>query len=663
MIEQNGKAKNEQVGSLFFHVFHRFSLWLYTILCNCLPARLLTSYHKLELRWAYICTRVFGAPDGKLRKKLHTSRLAVAGFLENSKLLIVLDKIIRFLIRCPLNVFGTFFLIHGFLGAAIYFVADHAYAKDISWGIAGIVIAVCSLLLLCSSKPLYNAAFGSRILGTVLRSYLGLEPLKKGQDKKSRAGIGLVYTALVLGVISGVTTYVGHPATVPIALLLVVLAIIVLYIPEAGVLLALATFPFWWITGQPALCAAVISGITLFSFANKLLRGKRVLHIGLIDFAVLIVCGVFVTHGIFTRGGLNSLMYSIGYTLLIAMYFPVISLMRSEEWLNRCYRLLAASGAVLSVLSVLPFAAILDFLDMVFKQVDFSTMSALFAHYDAYFGKTAFVGGMLLMLLPVMLTEFIRKRSLTGYFWNIAWIAIGTLSVFATMHIGVWAGLGVGLVLFFFMYSYKTLSASILCAFPAACGIAWFGEINRVLNLQHLEIVQAILNVIVTYCDGADGRRTVANSVFELSKDHMLGVGLGEHAVEAVFPYYAVPGMETLTDMGNAYLQLLTECGWLAVIAFFAVLLLFCMCVLSYLRHGSDPNTKARMLAGFTGIVGVLVLGNYVNFLGSASIFAMFWLIIALSCASMRTQYQTLARAIGTHAGTKERTDIAFRAK
>ena len=99
------------------------------------------------------------------------------------------------------------------------------------------------------------------------------------------------------------------------------------------------------------------------------------------------------------------------------------------------------------------------------------------------------------------------------------------------------------------------------------------------------------------------------------------------------------------------------------MIAFFAVLLLFCMCVLSYLRHGSDPNTKARMLAGFTGTIAVLVLGNYVNFLGSASIFAMFWLIIALSCASMRTQYQTLARAIGTHAGTKERTDIAFRAK
>lgn len=663
MIEQNGTPKKEQVGSLFFHVFHRFSLWLYTILCNCLPARLLTSYHALELRWEYLYTRVFGAPDGRLRRRLHTSRLAFAGFLESSKLLIVLDKLIRFLIRCPLNVFGTFFLTHGFLGAAIYFVTDHAYADDIGWGISGIAIAICSLPLLCSSKPLYSAAFGSRILGKILRSYLGLEPLQKGQDKKSRGGIGSVYAALVLGVAAGATTYVWHPATVPIVLVLAALAVLVLYIPEAGVLLAIATFPFWWVTGQSAMCAVAISGMTLISFINKLVRGKRVLHIRLLDLFVLIVCGVFVTHGIFTRGGPTSLMYGLGYTLLIAMYFPVISLMRSEAWLNRCYRLLAASGAVLSVLSVLPFAAILEFLDMIFKRVDFSVMGGLFDYYDAFFGKTAFVGGLLLMLLPMMLTEFIRKRSLTGYFWNIAWIAIGCLSVFATMHIGVWAGLGVGLVLFFFMYSYKSLSTSILLAFPAACGIAWFGELNRVLKLQHLEIVQAILDVIVTYCDAADRRHVIAQTVFNLSKDHMLGVGLGEHAVEAVFPYYAVPGMETITDMGNAYLQLLTECGWLAIIAFFAVLLLFCMCVLSYLRHGSDPTTKARMVAGFAGIAGVLVLGNYINFLGSASIFTMFWLIIALSCASMHTQYQTLARAVGTHAGTRERTDIVFRAK
>lgn len=660
MIEQNSTPKKERVGSLFFHLFHRFSLWLYTVLCNCLPARVLTSYEALELRWTRIWTRVLGAPDGSLRKKMHTMRLGAARVLERSKLLIVLDKIVKFLIHCPLNVYGTFFLIHGALAAAIYFVSGREYAGDIGWGMTGLVIVVGSLPLLCSSKPLYHAAFGSRIVGKILRGYLGLEPINKTQEKKTRVGIELVYAALVLGIASGAMTYLWHPAIVPLAILLAVLAIAVLYIPEAGVLLALATFPFWWVTGQAAVCAVGISGITLFSFIIKLVRGRRVLHVHLIDFVILALCGVFVTHGIFTQGGMASLIYGFGYTLLIAMYFPVISLMRSEEWLNRCYKLLATSGIVLSVLSVLPFGHIFEFLDMLIKRVDLSMMAQVFARYDTYFGETAFIGGMLLMLLPVMLTEFIGKRSITGYFGNFVWVVIGCISVFATMHLGAWIGLGVALVLFFFMYSHKTLSIGMLLAFPTACAVAWSSELNRALNLHSLEIVQAILDVIVTHCDLAAHRQLIAKSVLRMSWDHALGVGLGDHAVQAVFPQYAAPGMETLTDMQNAYLQLLAECGYLAVLMFCAALILFCICVLTYLRRGSHPATKARMIAGFSGLAGVLVLGFFCNFLGSASIFSLFWLIIALSCASMRTQYDMRSRTLQTHSGTRECADIAF---
>lgn len=665
MIEQNSSPKKERVGSLFFHLFHRLSVWLYTLLCNCLPARLLTCYETLELRWDSICTRIFGAADGKLRKRLHHVRLTVAGMMEKSKLLYACDKLIRFILECPLNVFGTFFLIHGSLGAAIYFISDQwkDYTGDIGWGLAGIVIAVCSLPLLCSSKPLYHAMFGSRLIGKILRSYLGLEPTKKSKEKKTRTGIELVYAALVLGVASGVTTYLWHPAITPIALAVIAAAITVLYIPEAGVLLALATFPYWWVAGNSALCALSIVTVTLISFINKLIRGRRVLHIRLLDFVVLLLCLMFATHGIFSTGGFTSVYYGIGYTLLIAMYFPVVSLMRSKKWLDRCYRLLAISGAVLSVISVLPFSHILEFLDMVIKRVDFSMMTKVFANYEAYFGNKALIGGILLMLLPVMLTEFVGKRTITGFFWKALWVVIGCISVFFTMQLGAWIGLGVAFLLFFFMYSYRSMSRTILLAFPAACAVAWSGEIERWLNLRNLEIVQATMDVIVTYCNGAAQRQTIAKSVLRLSKDHMLGVGLGEHAVEAVFPYYAAPGMESLTDMQNAYLQILTECGYLVILMFGAVLLLFCMSVLTFLRYHTNRTTKIRSIAGLAGIAGVFVLGFTANIFGNASVFVLFWLILAISTAGLRTQYETFARAVQTHTGTKERTDIALRSK
>jgi len=666
LIEQNSSPKKERVGSLFYHLFDRFSVWLYTILCNCLPARLLTSYETLELRWSRLYTYVIGTPDRKLRRRLHEIRLTVARLMETSKLLVIPDRIAWFFLHCPLNVFGIFFLIHGALGAAVYFVSnrmDVTYAGNIGWGIAGIAIAVCSLPLLCSSKPLYRAVFGSRIISKILRSYLGLEPSKKGHEKKERGNTLWVYGALLLGVVAGATTYFVHPFTVPVILLILVMAALVLYIPEAGVLLALATFPYWWATGHSALCAVAISGVTLISFINKLVRGKRVLHIRLLDFVVLLICLLFATHGVFTQGDLTSLLYGVGYTLLIAMYFPVVSLMRSPEWLNRCYRLLTISGAVLSVISVLPFANILDFLDMLFIRVDFSMMTELFAGYEVYFGEISLIGGMLMMLLPVMLTGIVGKRTITGFFWNMLWVVTGCLSVLATMHMGAWLGLGVMLLLFFFMYSYRALSTAMLMTFPVTCAVAWYGDINRLLNLSQLEIVQAILDVVVTFCNATPQRKAIADSVFQLSRDHALGVGLGEHAVRAVFPQYAAPGMESMTDMQNAYLQLLTECGYFALILFFAMLLLFGMSMLTYLRRGNNQITKARVAAGLAGIGGMLVFGLTCNILGSASVFMLFWLIIALSSASQRTQYELLARAVQTHGGTRERSDIAFQSK
>ncbi len=666
MIEQKSAPKKKQVGSLFFHLFHSFSIWIYTLLCNSLPARLLTSFEVLELRWQLIYSKVLGAPDGKLRPKLHAMRLRLAGWLERSVILRILNALVKFFVFCPLNVYGMFFFIYGAVGAAVYFVAERLsvdYAGTIGWGITGIIIAVFSLPLLCSSKPLYRAAFGSRIVGKILRSYLGLEPLQKGREKKERGNTALVYAALVLGITFGILTFFYHPATIPLAVLIVMMALFVLYIPEAGVLLAAATVSIWWITGVPALCALGIAVVTLISFINKLIRGRRTLHVHVMDFVVLLLGALLALHGVFSQGGALSLLYGLGYTVIVAVYFPIVSLMRSAEWLNRCYKLLAISGAVLSVLSVLPLAEILHFLDMVIVRVDFTMFTQLFAYYDAYFGEEALAGGLLLMLLPIMLTGLVGKRSLTGYFWKTLWVMVGILSVFTTMQIGVWAGLGVTVLLFFFMYSYKSLSTAMVLAFPAACGVAWYTEIYRLLHLDRFEIIQAYLDVIVQYADAAYQRKAVASSVLAMSFDHLLGVGFGEHAVQSVFPHYAAPGMESTVDMQNTYLQLLAECGYLILFAFFAAFLLFTMCVLTYLRKGSNITTKSRVAAGFAGIAGVMVMAFTCNFLGSASVFTLAWMIVALTVASIRTQYETLARAVQTHGPTVERTDIAFRTR
>ncbi len=666
MIEQKSAPKKQKVGSLFFHLFHRLSLWIYTLLINCFPARLLTSYDVLEQRWSDICTYVFGTPDGKLRQNLHRIRLKCAYLIEHSMILYTLDRLIKFFINCPLNVYGIFFFVYGAVGAAVYFIAERLsvnYAGNLGWGIAGIVIAFASLPLLCTGKSLYRAAFGSRIVGKILRSYLGLEKKQSGNDRKERGSTLMVYAALVFGAGAGILTFFVHPATVPIILSMIVLAIIVLYIPESGILLAAGTAGIWWVTGYPVLCAVSIAVITLISYTSKLIRGKRVMHVRLIDFSLLLLALVFALHGLLTNSGLLSAAYGIGYALLISMYFPTVNLMRSSEWLNRCYKLLVFSGTMLAVVSVLPMAQILYFLEMTLERVDLSMFALQFARYDTYFGQSTMVGGMLMVLLPLMMSVLKGKQTVTGFFWKMLCVLAACISVFFTMHIGVWAGFAAAMAIFFFVYSYRSMSAAMLLAFPITCGAFWHKELNQMFGIRNHTVVQNMLDVAVSYADGAANRRAIACSVLNMSEDYLLGVGFGDHAVYSIFSYYASPGMEDVIDIQNTYLHLIAECGYLGFVMLLAAVFMFILCALTYMRWGGNRTTKVRVAAGLAGVAGTLVMGIFCNLMNNASLFGLFWLVIGLTVASLRTQYETHARAVQTHTGNLERSDIAFRTR
>lgn len=662
MVEQNRKPEKKAVGSLFFHLFNRFSLWIYTLLCNCFAGRVLTSYEVLEQRWSRLCELTFGSASGKFRRNLHDTRVTVAGYLERSKRLKLLSSIVRFLTYCPLNVYGVFFFVYGALGAAVYFIADRLsveYAGDIGWGLSGIVIVAASLPLLCCNKPLYYAAFGSRTFGKILTRYLGLE--RKGKpEKRERGNTVLFYLALLLGAGFGGFTFFYHPATVPICAVLFAVLLTVLYIPESGVLLALISVPFWWCTGYPALCAVAISLVTLIAYANKLIRGRRVLHVRLVDFTVLLFGLVLVVHGILTWAGTVSAMYIAGYVIMLAMYFPVVNLMHSPEWMNRCYKLLVISGAVLSVMNLLSFIDLLGIADHLLAGADLSMFAVLLERYEAYFGNHVVVSGILLMLIPIMLAGMIRKRTMSSVFWRAIWVIAGCASVVLYMQFGAWMALCAAVLIFFFAYSYKALSATILLSFPVACGAVWALDVDRMLDVRRMEPVLAVQNVVVTFCDGAGQRIRVAQSVREMVKNHVLGVGWGEQAFSAVFPQYAQPGMEGMTGVDNVFLQLLANAGWGGLLLLCAVLLAFLLCVLTYLRWGSYTVTKARVAAGLAGVGGVLLMGLTCDVFGSGSVFMMFWLVLALTVASIRTQYETLSRAVQTHGGTATRAEVSW---
>ena len=256
---------------------------------------------------------MLGAPDGKFRQAVHRIRLRCAHWIERSVILRILDRLIKFLLYCPLNVYGIFFFIYGAVGAAVYFVAERlsvSYAGELGWGIAGAVIAFAALPLIGTSKPLIKVVFGSRIIGKILRYFIGAE-LPKADKHRERGNTFMVYAALIFGMGAGAMTFFFHPVTVPLAVLLLVLAIVVLYVPECGVLLACGTIWLWWMTGYPMLCVIGITVVTLISYANKLIRGRRVMYVRLIDFIMLLLVAVFALQGVILQSGVSAIAYGV----------------------------------------------------------------------------------------------------------------------------------------------------------------------------------------------------------------------------------------------------------------------------------------------------------------------------------------------------------------
>ena len=202
-----------------------------------------------------------------------------------------------------------------------------------------------------------------------------------------------------------------------------------------------------------------------------------------------------------------------------------------------------------------------------------------------------------------------------------------------------------------------------LMAFPVSCAAVWFKDLERLFDISNWDVTQRVLEVVVSYANAAPTRKATAQSVLQMSADHLLGVGFGEVAVSAVFPLYAKAGLEQITDMQNMYLQVIAECGYLGLIMLLSVMLMFVLCVLTYLRWGGDKATKVRVVAGLGGVVGVLVMGFMCNPMSNVSLFGLFWLVIGLTVACLRTQYETHMRAVQTHAGMEECSDVAFRTK
>ena len=113
------------------------------------------------------------------------------------------------------------------------------------------------------------------------------------------------------------------------------------------------------------------------------------------------------------------------------------------------------------------------------------------------------------------------------------------------------------------------------------------------------------------------------------------GIGIGEGAFAAVYPSYALRGIETAPHSHSLYLQILTELGISGAVIFAAFVFVLIQMNLSHIASPESKSEKLTEAGIFCGLVAFLVQGmtDYVWY--NYRVFLMFWIMTGLSAAAV----------------------------
>lgn len=582
---------------------------------NSLYARLNESWERGAIR------RLLHRKRSGGEKRTGRARQSVAGIYESSLISRIITGLSDRIVNSRVRVWGVFLFVFAFL---TIFMAMLKYflISDIMWVniVIGIMIALLAIPLLVSNKRLGPALLEGRTSGYVMNTVLSVDE-SRFEGTENGEGVGYPVVLALSGIL-GMLTYLISPIyIIALALMLAIITAIMCF-PELGIMATLVAIPFTSIFERPSLAVMALICITLAGYISKLLRGKRVLRLTLVDVLVAIFALLLLFGGICTGGGAESFKTAIMYFGFLTVYFLIVNSYIRKTWIYRGLKLIVISTGIVAMLGIFE-DGILDKL-----WADMSVFSDLGASISAFLGNPNMLGAYLVIVFPIALGEAMVSRG----FGRKLWYAVCSLAIFGcivmTWSLGAWLGILIAFVCFLLSCD----SRAVWLAVGAAASAPAWGVLVPDTFVRRLANIVTVSDSSVLY------RLNTWQGVLRMIGDHLLsGVGVGEEAFKSAYILYAVSGTESVSHSGSLYLQILLELGIVGtvVLALILVMLLqICSSEVSELKRGS--KTRIMISAGLSGIVGALVMGITDHIWYDYRVFLIFWAVAALTVALAR---------------------------
>lgn len=635
--------------SVILHGLHRVTAWLYALLLDSLLGRYLTGYSKTSEALSHSrIRRLFRSKRKRSDRVTFRIRHKISSVVEKSVFCRLITALEHALMQCSVNSYGIFLLFFGCFSIVSYYVTASLSPESshLAYALTGGALVLFSLPLFASTRSLAHALGQSALFHALLIDTLGLaEERFRSYEQK---GEEHYLIALIFAILFGSLTFFYPPYLMLAIVMVVVLLLVIMRDPEVGMLLSVALCPFFALTGRPTVTLLLLVGVTLLSYIVKLLCGKRVLHLELIDAAILLLGLLFVLGGIATPGGAASLRSALTYALLMSIYMMVANLVRSQDGVRRMTHLLITTCTLIALYGL--WQRMADVVEVAF--VDMSLFSDLGGRVYATWENPNMLAEYLVLLLPLISSRALQSDRTARRMGYLLCFALAAFCLVFTWSRGAWLGVIIALFLMLLCLSHKALSYVVLAALPAAALSPLLPErvVRRFVSIGNLA------DSSVMY------RLNLWKGVEQMLGDWWLtGVGVGESAFCAVYTRYALPGIESAMHPHSLYLSLLCSLGVVGLAVFAIAMLLWLRRALEYYRFGEWKDARLTVLGGVAGIAALLIMGLFDDVFYNYRIFFMFWALMGLVSAQLRIGERRSERATNPIDDEKTQGEVTFR--
>ena len=600
-----------------------FTSALYKKIASSISCAVFTSYEWISEK--LMSSRIIKSilPD-KYARPQSSVTLKISTLYEQSIFSVFVYKLKWSFLTCQLNVLAIFGLTFGFSSALMLILDNFAFSiRKISLsGILNIInplmtsfsFIVIAILFIFSKKPLIRAVNESLFFNFLLFDFFAIRKVP-ASDYEQHTGLSAGIATLFGILLGGIAIWVP-PSTVAVALGIILIFLIILHSPEAGIISMIFALPF---LSTMALVFLVVS--TALAFFFKCCRRKRIMKFEGLDIFVALFALFLFSGGIISVDVASSFPKMLVYVCFISIYYIVKNAVRTETLIFSCARSLAASSMLVSFIGIFEYL----FGEVSKNWQDAEMFTDIRGRAVSTFENPNVLGEYLVLVLPVLFAMFLCSKNFRLRALFMVSFVLGFSCLVLTWSRGAWVGLILASVIFILLKSPAFLAGIILLSPAIMFGLSFLAESN---------VAQRLFSIGNTADSSTAYRIDIWEGAWRMLGDKgLFGVGIGEGAFGSVFPQYALAGTESAPHTHSLYMQITAETGIVSLIVFIVICLSYFSLVFAYIKKAPGMHNRVVSIGFLCGIFAFLVQSFTDYTWYNYRVYLFFWIMLGFAMA------------------------------